>query len=63
MNPHDPVSSIMTRNPISIHKDDLAAKGLNILSQKKITSLFVLDDAAKPVGLLHVHNLLEEGVI
>lgn len=59
----DHVSSIMTQNPISIRKDELAAKGLNILSQKKITSLFVLDKNSKPVGLMHVHNLLEEGVI
>jgi len=61
--PQSLVSAIMTQDPISLHPDDLAAKGLNILSQKKITSLFVLDDTAKPVGLIHIHDFLEEGVI
>lgn len=57
------VTSVMTRSPISLQPDDLAAKGLNILSQKKITSLFVLDKDLKPIGLIHIHDFLEEGVI
>ncbi|MDA8707878.1 KpsF/GutQ family sugar-phosphate isomerase [Hellea sp.] len=56
-------ADVMTTNPISLQADDLAAKGLNILSQKKITSLFVLDGSAKPIGLIHIHDFLEEGVI
>ncbi|MDB2437666.1 KpsF/GutQ family sugar-phosphate isomerase [Hellea sp.] len=56
-------ADVMTTNPISLLADDLAAKGLNILSQKKITSLFVLDGSAKPIGLIHIHDFLEEGVI
>ena len=57
------VEDVMTANPISLRADDLAAKGLNILSKKKITSLFVLDSNAKPLGLIHIHDFLEEGVI
>lgn len=57
------VTSIMTQNPISLKPHDLAAKGLNLLSQKKITSLFVLDEDSKPIGLIHIHDFLEEGVI
>lgn len=57
------VTSLMTPNPVSIGLDDLAAKGLNILSQKKITSLFVLDEDSKPAGLIHIHDFLDEGVI
>ncbi|WP_034387020.1 KpsF/GutQ family sugar-phosphate isomerase [Hellea balneolensis] len=57
------VKGIMTQNPISLKPDDLAAKGLNILSSKKITSLFVLDENSKPLGLIHIHDFLEEGVI
>ena len=59
----DPVTSVMTQNPISLRPDDLAAKGLNLLSQKKITSLFVLDEASKPIGVIHIHDFLEQGVI
>lgn len=57
------VTDVMTKNPISLRPDDLAAKGLNILSEKKITSLFVLDQNAIPLGLIHIHDFLEEGVI
>lgn len=57
------VTSVMTSNPISLIPNDLAAKGLSLLSQKKITSLFVLDEGSKPIGLIHIHDFLEEGVI
>jgi len=57
------VTSVMTQNPISLSPDNLAAKGLSLLSQKKITALFVLDEVSKPIGLIHVHDFLEEGVI
>ena len=33
----------MTKNPISVEKDDLAAKALSIMNNKKITSLCVFD--------------------
>ena len=61
--PDSLVTSIMTRNPIFLKNDDLAAKGLGLLSQKKITSLFVLDKSSKPIGLVHIHDFLDEGVI
>ena len=61
--PKSPVASIMTPNPIFLRLDDLAAKGLGLLSQKKITSLFVLDESSKPIGLIHIHDFLDEGVI
>lgn len=57
------VTSVMTSNPISLIPGDLAAKGLSLLSQKKITSLFVIDENSKPIGLIHIHDFLEEGVI
>lgn len=57
------VTSVMTPNPIFLRLDDLAAKGLGLLSQKKITSLFVLDESSKPIGLIHIHDFLDEGVI
>jgi len=57
------VTAVMTHNPISLNPNDLAAKGLSLLSQKKITALFVLDETLKPIGLIHIHDFLEEGVI
>ncbi len=53
---------VMTKNPITVSPDSLAAEALGILSRKKVTALFVTRDG-KPVGLLHVHDCLASGVI
>ena len=56
---------IMTRNPKTIAKDDLAAKALNIMEEFSITSLFILpeDGLPKPIGIIHMHDLLKAGVV
>ena len=48
------VSSIMTKNPISIEKNSLAAKALSLMNSKKITSLCVHSDKnkTKTIGVL-----------
>ncbi len=55
-------SDIMTKNPITIGLEDLASKSLSIMQDKTITSLFIIDDK-KPVGILHIHDILKAGVI
>ncbi len=53
---------VMTPGPKSIPPSMLASEALNILNDKKITSLFVVD-ADKPVGLVHIHDFLRAGVM
>ena len=48
---------IMTRNPITILHDRLAAEALNILERRKITSLVVVDESNKVQGVVHLHDL------
>ena len=50
----------MTKGPISIDKDALAAKALALMNNKKITSLCVYDkkNKYKTIGVLHIHNIL-----
>jgi arabinose-5-phosphate isomerase len=55
------VDTVMTKNPKSIRPDQLAAEALEILNARKVTALFVVDET-KPVGLVHVHDLLRIGV-
>ena len=55
--------SLMTRNPRTIQEDGLAAEALSLLSEHKITALFIVDNAQVPVGLLHVHDCLAIGVV
>tara|TARA_Y100000992_G_C21242381_1_gene481417 strand:- start:163 stop:1131 length:969 start_codon:yes stop_codon:yes gene_type:complete len=58
------VKEIMTKNPISIEKNALAAKALSIMNNKKITSLCVFDkkNKLKTVGVLHIHNILQSNI-
>ncbi len=58
------VKKVMTINPISIEKDELAAKALSIMNNKKITSLCVhkKENKNKTIGILHIHNILEANV-
>ncbi len=58
------VSKVMTKNPISVEKNDLAAKALSIMSNKKITSLCVFDkkSKSKTIGVLHVHTILQSNI-
>ncbi len=59
-----PVSKIMTKKPISIDKNELAAKALSIMNSKKITSLIV-KNKKKPlvtIGVIHVHTILQSNI-
>ena len=47
----------MTPDPITINEDELATKALNVLEDKKITSLMVTDPAERIVGVIHLHDL------
>ncbi|MEM9170845.1 MAG: KpsF/GutQ family sugar-phosphate isomerase [Pseudomonadota bacterium] len=58
----EPVGSVMTRDPRTIAPDALAGEALALLSDHKITALFVVENA-KPVGLVHVHDCLTTGVL
>ena len=57
--------TIMTPQPKTISRDDLAATALRRMEEFSITSLFILDDegSRKPVGIIHMHDLLRAGVV
>ncbi len=48
---------IMTKHPITIHKEMFASEALKIMNEKKITNLFILEDN-KAIGVIHIHDLL-----
>lgn len=56
---------IMTRNPRTIEKEALAAKALRVMEEFKITSLFIVDEGEKPKprGIIHMHDLLQAGIV
>lgn len=54
---------LMSRNPKTIASDMLAAAAMALMEEHSITSLFVLDGKAKkPVGVVHLHDLLKAGI-
>ena len=59
-----PVKKIMTTKPITIDKNEFAAKALNVMNNKKITSLIV-NTKKRPdyaVGIIHVHTILQSNI-
>ena len=50
---------VMSRHPVSVARATLAAEALNIMEQRKITSIIVAEDgpAARVAGVLHLHDL------
>lgn len=56
-------ADIMTQNPRTIQEDGLAAEALSMLSEYRITALFIVNAQNEPIGLLHVHDCLAIGVV
>ena len=55
---------LMTRNPKTILATALAAQAVALMERHSITSLFVLvDGSRRPVGVLHLHDLLRAAVV
>ncbi|MEK7280143.1 MAG: CBS domain-containing protein, partial [Nitrospirota bacterium] len=60
---HKRAGEVMSRNPKAIDRDALAAKAVGIMESHKITSLVVADKKGKIEGIVHLHDLLELGII
>jgi arabinose-5-phosphate isomerase len=56
------VVEIMRPDPKTITPAHLAAEALGLMNRFAITALFVVDDAARPAGFLHMHDCLRAGV-
>jgi arabinose-5-phosphate isomerase len=66
----DKVTKFMGKNPKIISKDVLAVDAIKMMQKNKITHVFVVEkkdeknkDKIKPVGLLHIHSLLEAKIV
>ena len=57
------VEQLMSRTPRTVEPGMLAADALRLMgTPRPVTSLFVVEDGDRPVGILHVHDLLRAGV-
>jgi arabinose-5-phosphate isomerase len=55
------IDDVMTKSPRTAAPDSLAADVLRTMNERKITQIFVVD-GGKPVGLIHMHDLLKAGL-
>jgi len=55
------VDAVMTRGPKTVSGDQLVSEALELLNSSKITAVFAVE-AGRPVGIVHLHDLLRAGV-
>ena len=53
---------IMTRDPKCIRSGVLAAAAIHVMESHSVNQLIVLDEAGRPAGMVHIHDLLKAGV-
>jgi arabinose-5-phosphate isomerase len=56
------VDEVMTAQPKTVGAGALAAEALGIMNEHAITSLMVVDEERRPLGILHIHDCLRAGV-
>lgn len=56
------IAKIMTQNPKTLSPETMASEAVKFLNDNQITNIFVVKDE-KPIGILHIHDLLKNGVV
>ncbi len=59
----EPAGQAMTPNPLTINGEDLAARGLQLMEEKAINGLLVVDADRRVIGALNMHDFLRAGVL
>lgn len=57
------VAEVMIKNPKTIDKESLAVKAAQLMEDHRVTSLLVIDKERKPVGIIHLHDIMKAGVL
>ena len=57
------IAEVMTKNCVTISPKKLAAEALQIMEAHKITSLVVVDSEHRPLGVVHMHDIIQAGSI
>ena len=55
-------NDIMSKNPKTIHVDAMAVEALDTLENSSITQILVTDNDNNYVGVVHLHDLIKEGI-
>jgi arabinose-5-phosphate isomerase len=57
------MEQVMTRNPRTVQPGQLAADAVNSMQEHRVTALLVVDEQARLIGALNIHDLLRAGVV
>lgn len=56
-------SEVMSKNPRTVSEEELAAKALAVMEQYSITVLVVPDREGRAAGIIHLHDILKQGIV
>lgn len=56
-------SEIMSIHPKMIHAEEMAVEGVRVLKEYKISQLIVIDDEKHYLGMVHIHEMMKEGLV
>lgn len=59
---HLTAQDVMTKQPKTVLYSTLAVNALELMKSKNITNLFVVDDNDKYLGVIHIHDIIKEGI-
>jgi len=54
---------VMTKGPRVIDRGSLAAKALSVMENHSITALIIPDIEDRPMGIIHLHDILKKGIV
>lgn len=58
-----PAAEAMTRTPRIVDGDDLATRAIGLMETYAITSLVIVDAEGRPVGIIHLHDILRSKIV
>lgn len=56
------LNTMMTRHPVIVSKEILATEAVKLMNKHHVTSLFICDEAKRPIGIIHIHDCLRAGI-
>ena len=56
------MQQIMTKNPVTAGPDLLATDLLSLMNKNRITAITITDLANRPIGMVHMHDLIQTGI-
>ena len=58
-----PAAEVMNKSPKTIDQNQLAVKAATLMQEFRVTSLLIVDKDRKPAGIIHLHDIMQAGVL